>query len=149
VPAWPGFAARQESGAHSKGGALPNLLPGGRPVTESRARAEVAAAWDVVALPAKVGRDTSAIIAAGCSGELAWSARGGLDPGDLVRTGDMIERVKARTFVGLPGGHGEENTVTDFADVILPVAPTRRKAGAFVNWEGRVRTFQAALKPTP
>ena len=32
-------------------GALPNLLPGGRPVTESRARAEVGAAWDVVGLP--------------------------------------------------------------------------------------------------
>ncbi|NMM33705.1 MAG: NADH-quinone oxidoreductase subunit G, partial [Phycicoccus sp.] len=49
-------------------GALPNLLPGGRPVTESRARAEVGAAWDVVGLPDKVGRDTSAIIAAASSG---------------------------------------------------------------------------------
>src|SRR5450759_4475299 len=33
-------------------GALPNLLPGGRPVTESRARAETGAAWGVVGLPA-------------------------------------------------------------------------------------------------
>jgi NADH-quinone oxidoreductase subunit G len=38
-------------------GALPNLLPGGRPVVQSRARAEVGAAWDVAGLPAKVGRD--------------------------------------------------------------------------------------------
>ena len=38
-----------------------------------------------------------------------------------------------------------ESAVTDFADVILPVAAHQEKAGAFVNWEGRVRTFQAAL----
>ena len=125
-----------------EGGALPNLLPGGRPVTESRARAEVAAAWDVVALPAKVGRDTSAIIAAGCSGELAGLLVGGLDPGDLVGTGDMIDALQRTFVVSL---EVRESTVTDFADVILPVAAHQEKAGAFVNWEGRVRTFQAAL----
>jgi NADH-quinone oxidoreductase subunit G len=38
-----------------------------------------------------------------------------------------------------------ESAVTDLADVILPVAAHQEKAGTFVNWEGRVRTFEAAL----
>jgi NADH-quinone oxidoreductase subunit G len=37
------------------------------------------------------------------------------------------------------------SAVTDVADVVLPVAAHQEKAGTFVNWEGRVRSFQAAL----
>src|SRR5207253_3237513 len=37
-------------------GALPDLLPGGRPVSDPAARAEVASAWGVAALPAEPGR---------------------------------------------------------------------------------------------
>jgi len=36
--------------------------------------------------------------------------------------------------------------VTRAADVVLPVAPVTDKAGSFVNWEGRVRPFEAALR---
>jgi NADH-quinone oxidoreductase subunit G len=36
--------------------------------------------------------------------------------------------------------------VTAVADVVLPVAAHAEKAGTFVNWEGRVRPFQAALE---
>ncbi|MFD0210209.1 NADH-quinone oxidoreductase subunit G, partial [Streptomyces hirsutus] len=39
-------------------GALPSLLPGGRPATDPRAREEVAAVWGVAALPHRYGRDT-------------------------------------------------------------------------------------------
>jgi NADH-quinone oxidoreductase subunit G len=123
-------------------GALPNLLPGGRPVSESQARAEVGAAWDVVGLPAKVGRDTSAIVAAGSGGDLAGLLVGGVDPGDLVDSGDMLDALEKFFVVSL---ELRESAVTDFADVILPVAAHQEKAGTFVNWEGRVRSFEAAL----
>ena len=123
-------------------GALPNLLPGGRPVVESRARAEVGAAWDVVGLPAKVGRDTSAIVAAARSGELAGLVVGGIDPADLVGSGDLLDALAKSFVVSL---ELRESAVTDFADVILPVAAHQEKAGSFVNWEGRVRSFEAAL----
>jgi NADH-quinone oxidoreductase subunit G len=123
-------------------GALPNLLPGGRPIAMSQARAEVASAWDVVGLPAKVGRDTSAIIAAASSGELAGLLVGGVDPGDLVGAGDMLDALQRSFVVSLDL---RESAVTDFADVILPVAAHQEKAGSFVNWEGRVRSFDAAL----
>jgi NADH-quinone oxidoreductase subunit G len=38
-----------------------------------------------------------------------------------------------------------ESAVTALADVVLPVAPVTEKAGAFVNWEGRLRPFEPAL----
>ena len=123
-------------------GALPNLLPGGRPVTESRARAEVGEAWDVVGLPEKVGRDTSAIIAAANSGELAGLLVGGVDPADLVGSGDLLDALTRSFVVSL---EIRQSAVTDLADVVLPVAAHQEKAGTFVNWEGRVRTFEAAL----
>jgi NADH-quinone oxidoreductase subunit G len=123
-------------------GALPNLLPGGRPVTESRARAEVGAAWGVVGLPEKVGRDTSAIIAAAGSGQLAGLLVGGVDPADLVGSGEVLDAL-ARSFV--VSLEIRRSAVTDLADVVLPVAAHQDKAGTFVNWEGRVRPFEAAL----
>jgi NADH-quinone oxidoreductase subunit G len=123
-------------------GALPNLLPGGRPVTESQARAEVGAAWDVVGLPDKVGRDTSAIIAAANAGGLGGLLVGGVDPADLVGSGDLLDALTRSFVVSLDI---RESAVTDVADVVLPVAAHQEKAGTFVNWEGRVRSFAAAL----
>jgi NADH-quinone oxidoreductase subunit G len=123
-------------------GALPNLLPGGRPVTESRARAEVGAAWDVVGLPAAVGRDTSAILAAAGTGELGGLLVGGIDPADLLGMGDVLDALTRSFVVSL---ELRVSAVTDVADVILPVAAHQEKAGTFVSWEGRVRSFEAAL----
>jgi NADH-quinone oxidoreductase subunit G len=35
--------------------------------------------------------------------------------------------------------------VTAVADVVLPVAPQAEKGGSYVNWEGRLRSFEKAL----
>jgi NADH-quinone oxidoreductase subunit G len=123
-------------------GALPNLLPGGRPVIEARARAEVGEAWGVVGLPDTVGRDTSAIIAAANSGGLGGLLVGGVDPADLVGSGDLLDALTRSFVVSL---ELRQSAVTEVADVVLPVAAHQEKAGTFVNWEGRVRTFEAAL----
>ncbi|MBC7550625.1 MAG: NADH-quinone oxidoreductase subunit G, partial [Cellulomonas sp.] len=123
-------------------GALPNLLPGGRPVTESQARAEVGAAWDVVGLPEKVGRDTSAIIAAAGAGKLGGLLVGGVDLADLTCSADLLDALTRSFVVSL---ELRESAVTDVADVVLPVAAHQEKAGMFVDWEGRVRFFEAAL----
>ncbi|HZW45619.1 MAG TPA: NADH-quinone oxidoreductase subunit G [Dermatophilaceae bacterium] len=123
-------------------GALPNLLPGGRPVTDPRARAEVGEAWDVVGLPDQVGRDTSAIIAAANSGGLGGLLVGGIDPADLIGSSDLLDALTRSFVVSL---ELRSSAVTDVADVVLPVAAHQEKAGTFVNWEGRVRSFEAAL----
>jgi NADH-quinone oxidoreductase subunit G len=122
-------------------GALPGLLPGGRPVSDPAARQQVAEAWDVVGLPDTPGRDTAAMIAAATTGEVNALVVGGVDAGDLGHP--SAEEALAKTFV--VSLEVRPSSITAVADVVLPVAPHAEKGGTFVNWEGRPRTFTAAL----
>ena len=71
--------------ARSRPAALPNLLPGGRPVADAAARVDVAAAWGVDSLPGRAsGRDANAIVAALATGELGGLVVGGVDPDDTA-----------------------------------------------------------------
>ncbi|GAB2710157.1 NADH-quinone oxidoreductase subunit G [Kitasatospora kifunensis] len=126
-------------------GALPGLLPGGRPVTMAAARAQAAAAWGVAELPARLGRDTGQILAAAAHGDLDALVIGGVDPDDLPDP-QLAEEALARVgfVISL---ELRPSAVTAHADVVLPVAAVAEKAGTFLNWEGRVRMFEAALKP--
>ncbi|MDH6112379.1 NADH-quinone oxidoreductase subunit G [Kitasatospora sp. MAP12-15] len=125
-------------------GALPGLLPGGRPVTVPAARAETATAWGVAELPARLGRDTGQILAAAAHGDLDALVVGGVDPDDLA---DPALAEEALTRVGFVLSlELRPSAVTAHADVVLPVAAVAEKAGTFLDWEGRVRMFEAALK---
>ncbi|MER6359552.1 NADH-quinone oxidoreductase subunit G [Kitasatospora sp. NPDC001527] len=126
-------------------GALPGLLPGGRPVNSPGARAEAAALWDVAAIPARPGRDTEEILAAAVGGELGALLVGGLDPEDLADPAQAELALAAVPFV--VSLELRPSAVTAHADVVLPVAAVAEKAGTFLDWEGRVRMFEAALKP--
>ncbi|MCL6301378.1 NADH-quinone oxidoreductase subunit G [Streptomyces kronopolitis] len=126
-------------------GALPGLLPGGRPATDPRARDEVAAAWGVAALPHRHGRDTGQIIEAAATGELGALLVGGVEVADLP---DPARALTALDEVGfLVSLELRPSQVTDRADVVLPVAAVVEKSGTFLNWEGRARLFEAAVKP--
>ncbi|WP_030022230.1 NADH-quinone oxidoreductase subunit G [Streptomyces monomycini] len=126
-------------------GALPGLLPGGRPATDPRAREEVAAAWDVAGLPQRHGRDTGQIVAAAAAGELSALLVAGVDPADLPDPARALEALDAVGF--LVSLEQRPSAVTERADVVLPVAAAVEKSGTFLNWEGRARLFEAALKP--
>ncbi len=126
-------------------GAAPNLLPGGRPVADDAARAEVAAAWHVDGLPATPGRDTAGIVEAARDGSLGALLIGGVDPDDLPDPAAALAAIDAAPFV--VSLEVRRSAVTDRADVVFPVAPVAEKAGSFVNWEGRLRPFEPALPP--
>ncbi len=126
-------------------GALPGLLPGGRPATDPRAREEVAAAWGVAGLPQRHGRDTGQIVAAAAAGELSALLVAGVDPADLPDPARALEALDAVGF--LVSLEQRPSAVTERADVVLPVAAVAEKSGTFLNWEGRARLFEAALKP--
>jgi NADH-quinone oxidoreductase subunit G len=126
-------------------GALPGLLPGGRPVTDPRARDEVAQVWGVGLLPHRFGRDTGEILAAAAKGDLAALLVGGVELADLPDPALARKALDAAGFVVSLEQRPSE--VTDRADVVLPVAAVPEKAGTFLNWEGRARLFEAALKP--
>jgi NADH-quinone oxidoreductase subunit G len=127
-------------------GALPNLLPVGRPVGDTGARAEVARAWGVASLPSGPGRDTAGILAAAAAGELGALVIAGVDPADLPDPAAALAALEMTPFI--VSLELRVSAVTDRADVVLPVAAVAEKAGTFVNWEGRGGTFAAAL-PVP
>ncbi|HYH72074.1 MAG TPA: NADH-quinone oxidoreductase subunit G [Nocardioides sp.] len=124
-------------------GALPNLLPGGRPVAEASARVDVAAAWGVQSLPGKVGRDGDAIVAALAKGDIGGLVVGGVDPDDTADPAAFRAALDAAGFV--VSLELRETDVTRVADVVLPVAPVTDKAGTFVSWDGRTRDFVAVF----
>jgi NADH-quinone oxidoreductase subunit G len=128
-------------------GALPGLLPGGRPVSDAEARTEMARAWGVSVLPDSPGRDTGEILAAASRGELGALLVGGVDPDDLPDPAAALAALDAAPFV--VSLELRSSAVTDRADVVLPVAAVVEKAGTFVDWEGRQRPFEAALPELP
>jgi NADH-quinone oxidoreductase subunit G len=127
-------------------GALPGLLPVGRPVSDPQARAEVARAWGVASVPPEPGRDTAGILAAAAAGELGALVVAGVDPADLPDPAAALAALDATPFI--VSLELRVSAVTDRADVVLPVAAVAQKAGTFVNWEGRGGTFGAAI-PVP
>jgi NADH-quinone oxidoreductase subunit G len=129
-------------------GALPALLPGGRGVADATARAEVAALWglDPAAIPATPGRDTTGILTAVRHGELRGLLVGGVDPADLPDPGLAEAALAAADFV--VSLELFPSAVTERADVVLPVAAAPEKAGSYLDWEGRIRPFDATLHGT-
>ena len=124
-------------------GTLPGLLPGGRPVADAAARVDMAAAWDVPTLPATPGRSLSQILAALSAGELRGVVVGGVELSDLPDPVAARGALEAADFVVSLEVRASEATA--LADVVFPVAPPVERAGAFWNWEGRVRPFNQVL----
>jgi NADH-quinone oxidoreductase subunit G len=123
-------------------GALGTLLPGGRPVADSAARVDIAAAWGIDSLPTNPGRSTSQIIASLAADELDAVVVGGVDLRDMYNSVDAIAALKKSFVVSLEIA---PSSVTEVADVVLPVAAITEKSGSFLNWEGRPRAFDSAV----
>ncbi len=123
-------------------GALPNLLPGGRPISDSGA---VARQW-AASIPSTPGRDTSGIVAAAAAGELGALVIGGVDPDDLLDP--QLARAALEKAPFVVSLELRRSAATDYADVVFPVAAAIEKAGTYLDWEGRSRPFDASLKDT-
>ena len=124
-------------------GALGSLLPGGRPVADAAARVDIAAAWGVAALPTQPGRTTAEIISGLASNQLDALVVGGVDAHDLLNSRQALDALKKSFVVSLEIA---PSSITDVADVVLPVAAITEKSGSFLNWEGRARAFDAAVE---
>jgi NADH-quinone oxidoreductase subunit G len=123
-------------------GCLPALLPGGRPLADTAARAQVTDVWGSE-VPASPGRDGDTVLAAAAAGALALLIAG-VDPGDLADPELAIRALTESPFV--VSLEIRESVVTERADVVLPVAPVVAKAGSYLDWEGRIRPFDATLE---
>ncbi|MFI6077591.1 NADH-quinone oxidoreductase subunit G [Actinoplanes sp. NPDC051343] len=126
-------------------GCLPNLLPGGRPVSDPAARAEISLAWGVEAggLPSAAGRSTDGIVRAAADRTLGGLVVAGVDPADLA---DPRLAEQALDNVGFVVSlELRASAVTRRADVVLPIAPAAEKPGTYMDWEGRLRSFDTVL----
>ncbi len=123
-------------------GALPGLLPIGRPADDETARAEVARVWGVASLPEAPGRDTAGIIEAALNDEVDALVVAGVDPYDLSDPARALAALENTPFI--VSLEIRASAVTDRADVVLPVAAVAEKSGTFVDWEGRGRSFGVA-----
>jgi NADH-quinone oxidoreductase subunit G len=125
-------------------GCLPTLLPGGRPVSNVAARVDTQATWGVESLPSLEGRDADEILIAAADGELAALVVAGVDPNDFVDPQAVLEGLEAIGF--MVSLETRASSVTERADVVFPVSLMQERAGTFVNWEGRRRSFDMVLE---
>jgi NADH-quinone oxidoreductase subunit G len=125
-------------------GALPTLLPGGRPVNDDAARVEVERVWDA-SVPTTAGRDLAAILEVALDEEnpLGGLLIGGVELADLPDAQAAEAALVSAGFV--VSLELRRSAITEYADVVLPVAAAAEKAGRFVTWEGRRRPFDLTL----
>jgi NADH-quinone oxidoreductase subunit G len=124
-------------------GAIGNLLPGGRPVTDASARVDIAAVWGSNSLPSTEGKSAQEIYAAVFAGEIGALVVGGVDPLDGENSQSALAALEKAFVVSLEIA---SSAVTQHANVVLPVAAVTEKSGSFLNWEGRPRSFDAAVQ---
>ncbi|OYO18377.1 NADH-quinone oxidoreductase subunit G [Enemella dayhoffiae] len=118
-------------------GCLPNLLPGGRLVTDPAARVDAQTVWGVEGVPSEPGLDADAILAAATQGNLDALIVGGVEPADFRFPSAALAGFEEAGFViSLETRHSE---VTERADVVFPVSLIEERSGTFLNWEGRER----------
>jgi NADH-quinone oxidoreductase subunit G len=110
-----------------------------------------------VSIPETPGRDTAGILA-----DVALPLPEDVDPaehegprglagllGGGVEVSDLPDPAAALTAIAGAGFvvslEMRASAVTALADVVFPVAAAVEKSGAYLNWEGRLRSFDAAL----
>lgn len=127
-------------------GTMPNIFPGYQQVTDDKARAKFEKAYGVT-IPAESGLDNIEMLGAIDKGELKGMYIVGEDmawvDADSNHTQSMLAKldflVVQEIFL---------TTTAQFADVILPGAPSLEKEGTFTNTERRVQRLYQALELT-
>ncbi|MFM2270366.1 MAG: hypothetical protein RIS01_395, partial [Actinomycetota bacterium] len=118
-------------------GAMPNSLPGNRLISDAAARVDIATAWAVDSLPSATGLSTQEII----NSDLQAVVIGGVDPMDI--SPDAKLKLSKKFIVSL---EIRQSDITEIATVVLPVAAVVEKSGSFMDWQGKVRKFEAAVE---
>ncbi len=122
-------------------GCLPNLLPGGRPVTNPQARIDVGTVWDETNLPRLVGRDAEQMLSG--SSPLEALIVAGVEPADFADPDAVRAGLENVGF--LVSLETRASEVTERADVVFPVSLIEEREGSFWNFEGRARDFGVVI----
>ncbi len=127
-------------------GLLPGLLPNGNSLSDAAARAKAAQIWAVEEseLPKSAGRDFGGIVHAAANGELKALLITSVDVADTQHAASTLKAIENTPFV--VSLEVRPSSVTELADVVLPVAVVTEKSGTFLDWEGRARGFGQAIR---
>ena len=124
-------------------GTMPNIFPGYQSVTNDDIRAKFEKAYDVDISP-KPGLDNIEMLAAIDKGDLKGMYIAGEDmawvDADSNHTQDMLAKLDFLVVQEI-----FFTTTAQFADVILPGAPSLEKEGTFTNTERRVQRLYQSL----
>ena len=118
-------------------GAVPDLLPGNRPVDNASARVDIATVWGSDSLPTTTGMNTLEMI----NSDLEAIVIGGVDPMDI--SPDAKVKLAKKFIVSF---EIRQSDITEIAQVVFPVATVVEKSGSFMDWQGKVRKFEAAVE---
>lgn len=126
-------------------GTMPNIYPGYQPVTDDAVRTKFEAAYGV-SLPSEPGQDNIQMLEAIEHGnlkamyiageEMAWVDANSRHTQEMLSKLDFL--VVQDVFL---------SKTAEFADIILPAAPSLEKEGTFTNTERRVQRLYQALEP--
>ncbi|MCI2255285.1 formate dehydrogenase subunit alpha [Domibacillus sp. PGB-M46] len=126
-------------------GTMPNIFPGYQSVTNDEIRAKFEKAYGVAISP-KPGLDNIEMLAAIDKGDLKGMYIAGEDmawvDADSNHTQEMLAKLDFLVVQEI-----FFTTTAQFADVILPGAPSLEKDGTFTNTERRVQRLYQSLEP--
>ena len=125
-------------------GLAAGVLPGGRRLADPEDRAAVEAAWNTT-LPTEPGRDLHAILTAAAAGEIDVLHLIGVDLARDAASTELARAALAKVSTVVCQDLAATETVTGYADVVLPAAGRQERAGSSTNWEGRTQRFARAV----
>ncbi len=127
-------------------GALPDLLPGYRPITSKEIRNEFATAWKVHGLPGTPGLTIGEMMEGAGSGKIKAMYIMGENPVLSDADAKQVEAALSQLdFLVVQDIFLTETA--KMADVILPAASFAEKDGTFTNTERRVQRVRKAIEP--
>jgi NADH-quinone oxidoreductase subunit G len=125
-------------------GLAPGVLPGGRRLSDAGDRAAVEAVWQAE-LPAEVGRGLEAILTDAAAGRIDVLHLIGVDLARDAASTELARAALERVGTVICQDLAATETVTAYADVVLPATGRQERAGATTNWEGRTQRFARAV----
>ncbi|MFO7777974.1 MAG: NADH-quinone oxidoreductase subunit G [Nitriliruptoraceae bacterium] len=125
-------------------GLAAGLLPGGRWLADDEDRAAVEQVWHTE-LPTEPGRDLQAILTDAAAGRIDVLHLIGVDLARDAASTELARAALAKVPTVICQDLAATDTVTDFADVVLPATGRQERAGASTNWEGRTQRFARAV----
>ncbi|UOQ83497.1 formate dehydrogenase subunit alpha [Gracilibacillus salinarum] len=126
-------------------GTMPNWLPGYQPVENDEIRSRYEKAWNTT-IPKKPGLNNHQIVEAITDGQVKgmylFGEEMGLVDSNINYVHEAFEKLEFFVVQDI-----FFSKTAQFADVVLPAAPSLEKEGTFTNTERRIQRFYKALEP--